>query len=88
MKRTAIIFFLLSLLVGLSYGADTYIKQVIKNKAYVLEGQEHAAREDIIETWIGKNRLAKHGQGRSLIVLLDKKIIYFIDTSRKLWNSS
>ena len=85
MKRTAIIFFLLSLLVGLSYGADTYIKQVIKNKAYVLEGQEHAAREDIIETWIGKNRLAKHGQGRSLIVLLDKKIIYFIDHVQKFY---
>ncbi len=83
MKRTAIIFVLMSLLVGFSYGADTYIKQIIQTRAFVLEGQEHAAREDIIETWIGKNRLAKHGQGRSLIVLLDRKIIYFVDHVQK-----
>ncbi len=83
MKRTAIILVLISLLVGFSYGADTYIKQVIQNKAFVLEGQEHEAKEEIIETWIGKNRLAKHGQGRSLIVLLDKKIIYIIDHVQK-----
>lgn len=85
MKRTAIIFVLMSLLIGFSYGADTYIKQVIQNKAFVLEGQEHEAREEIIETWIGKNRLAKHGQGRSLIVLLDRKIIYFIDHVQKTY---
>ena len=85
MKRTAIIFVLISLLVGFSYGADTYIKQVIQTKAFVLEGQEHEAREDIIETWIGKNRLAKHGQGRSLIVLLDRKIIYFVDHVQKTY---
>ena len=83
MKRTAIILVLMSLLVGFSYGADTYIKQIIQNKAFVLEGQEHEAKEEIIETWIGKNRLAKHGQGRSLIVLLDKKIIYIIDHVQK-----
>lgn len=85
MKRTAIIFVLMSLLVGFSYGADTYIKQITQTKAFVLEGQEHAAREDIIETWIGKNKLAKHGQGRSLIVLLDRKIIYFVDHVQKTY---
>ncbi len=83
MKRTAIILVLMSLLIGFSYGADTYIKQIIQNKAFVLEGQEHEAGEEIIETWIGKNRLAKHGKGRSLIVLLDKKIIYIIDHVQK-----
>lgn len=85
MKRTAIILVLMFFLVGFSYGADTYIKQIIQNKAFVLEGQEHEAREEIIETWIGKNRLAKHGQGRSLIVLLDKKIIYTIDHVQKTY---
>ena len=83
MKRTAIIFVLMSLFVSFSYGADTYIKQIIRTKAFVLEGQEHEAKEEIIETWIGKNKLAKHGQGRSLIVLLDKKIIYTIDHVQK-----
>ncbi len=84
-KRTAIILVLMSVLVDFSYGADTYIKQIIQNKAFVLEGQEHEAREEIIEIWIGKNRLAKHGQGRSLIVLLDKKIIYFVDHVQKTY---
>jgi hypothetical protein len=84
-KRTAIILVLMFLIVGFSYGADTYIKQVIQNKAYVLEGQEREAREEIIETWIGKNRLAKHGQGRSLIILLDRKIIYFVDHVQKTY---
>ena len=85
MKRTAFFLVLIFLLIGFSYGADTYIKQIIQNKSFVLEGQEHEASEEIIETWIGKNRLAKHGQGRSLIVLLDKKIIYFVDHVKKTY---
>jgi hypothetical protein len=85
MKRTAIIFMLMFFLVSFAYSADTYIKQIIKNKAYTLDGQEYEAREEIIETWIGKNRLAKHGQGRSLIVLLDRKIIYFVDHIQKTY---
>ena len=85
MKRTAIIFMLMLLPASFSYGADTYIKQVIQSKAYVLEGQEHGAREEIIETWIDKNRLAVHGQGRSLIVLLDKKVIYYVDHVKKTY---
>lgn len=85
MKRTAIILVLMILLVGFSYGADTYIKQIIHNKAFVLEGQEHEAREEIIETWIGKYKLAVHGQRRSLIILLDRKIIYFVDHMQKTY---
>ncbi|MCJ7580262.1 MAG: hypothetical protein MUP98_06980 [Candidatus Aminicenantes bacterium] len=85
MKKTAFIFVLMFLLVTFSQGADTYIKQVIQNKAFVLEGQEHEAREEIIETWIDKNRLARRGQGRSLIVHLDKKIIYFVDHVQKTY---
>jgi len=85
MKRTTIILILMFLLVSFSSGADTYIKQVIQNKAYVLEGQEHEAREEIIETWIDKNRLAVHGQERSLIVLLDRKIIYYVDHVQKTY---
>ena len=85
MKRTALILVLMSVLVSFSHGADTYIKQIIQNKAFVLEGQEHEAREEIIETWVGKNRLAKHGQGRSLIILLDREIIYTIDHMQKTY---
>lgn len=85
MKKPVLIFVLMFFLVTLSYGADTYIRQVVKNKAFVLEGQEHEAREEIIETWISKNRLAKHGPGRSLIVLLDKKIIYIVDHVQKTY---
>jgi len=85
MKRTIIIFVLMFLLVGFSYGADTYIKKIIQNKAFILEGQEHEDREEIIETWIGKKKLAVHGQERSLIVLLDRKIIYYIDHVQKTY---
>ncbi len=85
MKRTVIIFVLMFLLVGFSYGADTYIKKIIHNKAFVLEGQEHEGREEIIETWIGKKKLAVHGQERSLIVLLDRKIIYYVDHVQKTY---
>ena len=81
MKKPAVVFILMFFLVTYFYGADAYIRQVVKNKAFILEGQEHEAREEIIETWISKNRLAKNGQGRSLIVLLDKKII--VTVSRK-----
>jgi len=85
MKRTAIILNLMFFLVSFSYGADTYIRQVVQNKAFVLDGQEHEAGEEIIETWIDKNKLAKHGPGRSLIVLLDRKIIYFVDHVKKTY---
>ncbi|MFC2167400.1 hypothetical protein ACFLRW_00295 [Acidobacteriota bacterium] len=85
MKKTAFIYVLMFLLVTFSYSADTYIRQVVQKKAFVLEGQEHEAREDIIETWIGKNRLALHGKERSIIVLIDKKKIYFVDHVKKTY---
>ncbi len=85
MKRTIIFFVLMLTLAYFSYSADTYIKQVIQHKAYMLDGQEHEAKEEIIETWIDKNKLALNGQGRSLIVLLDKKVIYSIDHVKKTY---
>lgn len=85
MRGRAFILIFLMLKGGFLYSADTYIKQLIQNKAYVLQGQEHEASQDLIETWIDKNRMAVHGQGRSLIVLLDKKLIYSINHVQKTY---
>lgn len=83
MRRTAVLCDLIILALGISLTADTYIKQVTHENSYVLMGEKHEEREEIIETWIDKNKMAVHGQAQSLLFLLDKDVIYFIDHGQK-----
>lgn len=84
-KRQALVLALVLLLSGFSYAADIYIKQRVQNKAYVLLGKEFEAKEEIFETWIAKNKLICRGEQISLLMLLDKNVLYYIDHDLKLY---
>ena len=84
MKRFLI--FAFCFLLSLScYAADTWIKQVVHRHAFSLLDKTYEDEEEEIETWIGRNRMAVHGKSQSLLLLLDREVLYVLDHNRKTY---
>lgn len=82
MKRT----FLLVLLVLLSAtfaSADYYIKQNVHTDAFSMMGQSQPPKDEVNKLWIGKNKMAMHGEEQSFVIDGEKNIAYMINHPSK-----
>lgn len=76
--------FLVTLLTMLAYGyGDVYIKYKNHTDTVEIKGQVQPARDDITERWIGENKVAVINPGNSIVLDLNKNIVYIIYHSSK-----
>jgi len=75
------LFFLLTCVaVPLAVQADVYIKQKNHTDEMKFMGQSQPAKDEMFVTWMGKDKARlDHGEDTSIIVRLDKKIMYMIN---------
>ena len=63
--------------------ADVYIKQKRHTDAFEVMGQAQPAKDEITITWMDKDKARiDQGEESSIIILLDKKIMYQIDHTK------
>jgi len=68
--------------VPLAVQADVYIKQKNHTDSFSMMGQTQPAKDDIFVTWMGKDMARMdHGEDSSIIIRMDKKVMYMIDHS-------
>lgn len=67
--------------------ADVYIKLKRHTDAYQVMGQTQPEKDEIIITWMGKDKgKIDTGEDQSMIILLDKKMMYFLDHAKKTYS--
>jgi hypothetical protein len=65
--------------VSVSVQADTYIKQKNHTDGFSMMGQNQPPQDDLFVTWMSKDKARMdHGKDTSMIIQLDKKIMYTI----------
>jgi len=75
-----LIFVLTCFVVPLAVQADVYIKQKNHTDEMKIMGQTQPASDEMFVTWMGKDKARlDHGEETSIIVRLDKKMIYTIN---------
>jgi hypothetical protein len=75
-----LIFVLTCFVVPLAVQADVYIKQKNHTDEMKIMGQTQPASDEMFVTWMGKDKARlDHGEDTSIIVRLDKKMIYMIN---------
>lgn len=68
------------LFTGAALNAEIYIKQTRKTDPFTVMGQTQPEKVETIVTWLGKDRVrVDTGDGTTMIVLGDKKIMYMIN---------
>jgi hypothetical protein len=79
------IFFVLALvsLSAIFISADVYIQQKVHTDAFEMMGQKTPAKDEIQNMWIGKNKMAVHGDQQSFVVDQEKKQVLFINHANK-----
>lgn len=65
--------------------ADIYIKQNQHTDPINMMGQSQPAKDEVQEIWIGKNKMATHSKGMSLIMDIDKKVMNMINHGTKTY---
>lgn len=63
--------------------ADIYIKQNHHTDAVSMMGQSQPAKDQVQEIWVGKNKMATHTDDVSMLLDLDKKIMYMVNHGKK-----
>lgn len=82
LKTLGLFFVLLFIALPLAVQADVYIKQKNHTDGFSMMGQNQPAKDDIFVTWMGKDMARMdHGEDSSIIVRMDKKVMYLIDHS-------
>ncbi len=84
MKKYLFIFIFIALTTGL-VTADVYIKQKIHTDAVSIMGQNQPAVDDFSEMWFTDNKMAMISPGMTLIVDLDKKIVFMVNNEGKTY---
>ncbi|MFW6128755.1 MAG: DUF4412 domain-containing protein [Candidatus Aminicenantaceae bacterium] len=84
MKKICILVLTLFFFAGIA-GADIYIKQKTHTDAVTIMGRTQPAKDDIQETWIGKDRYAIHSSDSSSIIDQKKKVFYLINHTEKTY---
>ena len=77
MKKLALIVICI-LSVSLFINADIYTKSVERVKAFELMGKKQQEELQMKDRWYGKNKYAEIGKEFSMIIDLDKEIMYFV----------
>ena len=79
LRVLGLVFVLVCVTVTLTVQADTYIKQKNHTDGFSMMGQDQPPQDDLFVTWMGKDKARMdHGKDTSMIILLDKKIMYTI----------
>ncbi|MCK4942148.1 MAG: DUF4412 domain-containing protein [Candidatus Aminicenantes bacterium] len=63
--------------------ADYLIKTKMHMDAFEMMGQKQPATDEIVENWIGKDRMLTHQQEKIFIVRMDLKKMYYIMSKTK-----
>jgi len=81
-KTLGLFFVLLCIAVPLAVQADVYIKQKNHTDGFSMMGQNQPAKDDMFISWMGKDMARMdHGEDSSIIIRMDKKVMYLIDHS-------
>jgi hypothetical protein len=84
MKKIALIVILI-LILSLFLGADVYIKNVERVKAYEMMGKKRQEHVEIKGQWLAENKFAQIGNEHSLIINYDKEKLYLIIHRPKIY---
>jgi hypothetical protein len=80
LREFGLFFVLVCFVVPLAVQADVYIKQKNHTDEMKIMGQTQPASDEMFVTWMGKDKARlDHGEDTSIIVRLDKKMIYMIN---------
>jgi len=80
LRAFGLFFVLTCFVVPLAVQADVYIKQKNHTDEMKFMGQTQPASDEIFVTWMGKDKSRlDHGEDTSIIVRLDKKMMYMIN---------
>ncbi len=63
--------------------ADIHIKAKSHSDAFTVMGQTQPEKNEVIDQWVGDNRFASHSQDSSMVIDLNKNVLYFIDHKDK-----
>ncbi len=63
--------------------ADVYLKYKQHTDPFEVMGQLEPAKDTIRETWVAKNMIRNNEGPKTVIMRLDKKVIYFINNQEK-----
>lgn len=90
MKTTVRLLTLLGVLVLVPFAmAGVYLEQVVKSDPVTVMGKTQPARETVQKIFLADDRMAsENSDGMSVIVRLDQKKIYFINTQGKSYQVS
>lgn len=67
-------------------GADVYLKYKQHTDPFEVAGQVQPASDSVRETWVGKNKIRNDEGAQTVIMRLDKKLVYFIDNRKKTYS--
>jgi hypothetical protein len=84
MKKIALIVILI-LVLSLVLGADVYMKNVERVKAFEMMGKKQKEQVEIKEQWLAENKFAQSGKEISLIIDEDKEKLYLIIHRPKIY---
>lgn len=82
MKKLLVIM-LAVLFLSLLLSADYQIKTKMHMDAFEMMGQKQAETNEVVENWIGKDRMLTHQQDKMFIVRLDQKKMYYVMPEKK-----
>jgi len=83
---SGIAFFVVFIMVPGLVQADVFMKQKQHTDAFEMMGKTQPA-SDIIQTiWIAKDKMRTDNEQQSVIVRVDKGVMYFLDHAKKIYN--
>lgn len=85
MKKTLMVIFVICFLLAPLFAAEVYIKQNTHSDAFSMMGRNQPARDQVNHIWLGDNRMAMHGDEQSIIIDLDKKVMFMIQHQTKTY---
>ena len=86
LERGILVAFGLCLMFAGQVHAETFMKYKQSTGAFQVMGQTQPAQEVMQETWIADNMLRSDSDGQSVIVRLDKKVMYLVDHEEQSYN--
>lgn len=66
-----------------SISADVYLKYRQHTDPFEVMGQVEPAKDSVRETWVAKNMIRNNEGQKTVIMRLDKKLVYFINNEQK-----
>ena len=86
MKKT--LFTLLSVFILISFAhADLTIKTKVHMDGFEMMGQKQPPTDQVVENWLGKDRMLTNQQDKTFIVRLDQKKMYYISHKGKFYTA-